>query len=925
MLNRDLMIKKYPYLAYSQNMIEYFAIIGYPEKLVPQILDTQRKKFNNFSPKLLSAVTSTSDYGIVDNNLIISQIYPENPLVILINKNAPDQDPPPPSNVIYSFCFDSQDGKEKLFHVCYAYKFYEKYKYYKTNNKYEEYYIPKAFCIISQYYYFHFFQYICKNIYSLIELKNQNPIPTEITAYNIVNFIPSPMNYSLHLDLFSYALNVSNVEIEQLSGYPYIDIDLSQIFNLIPLYLFLQVYLITFLEISMIFFSSNLELLNMVMFILYILNYPCNDSTYFWHIVSISKDNFVDENKFVGKIMVSIIGLNANYSEDIDTSPFGKYHYIFDIDNKKLILKKPLDLSDDEDENDFENLRYLQNYIENIIKDKIEDSIFLKPFIERLRKSLEFVLSKNPDFSLNPKNKYVDFFYSSKEILEQNKKIQEIFYDFCLNILTLFYQDNSLNSSFDKIKKDREEESDKRLYKIRNIPEDTQMNINERNFCNLFRNSVKYKIYFENFIKNLESIEIFKIPLFFSEEFINIKSVDISNKIINKLSLFNIIDSFYYSNQHATINITLNNIFSDYLERLKKFFKPFLIPESSNNNQLIKFNKKIINKYIYLLNNFYDKDELRDLFPSIRIKEGDLIPLIDRRYIANTIQNIIEQKNLIELNNYLIYAMVYIFSIAIPLHSYKKMLMYLDDLIKGLNEIKVFTRKYVFILIKSFYQYYFIHKTEQIYPDLRISNIKMYFFNLIYFLKKKLILPNEEMMLILKNFFTKLIYQERDSIEIKKGKEVDNEANFEIENNKNFLCFMKHCFTSKKCFNISTMVKSAIKENNNCNIIIMAGKKQIQPTVEIKIKEYHYSSEFFAPKKCYKLIQQTFNKFYSENFNMKKLKINVVRDVMANLILYGIELNKSKEIIPVDFLIYSLYLFKNHEKKNGNGFNIAKK
>jgi hypothetical protein len=251
--------------------------------------------------------------------------------------------------------------------------------------------------------------------------------------------------------------------------------------------------------------------------------------------------------------------------------------------------------------------------------------------------------------------------------------------------------------------------------------------------------------------------------------------------------------------------------------------------------------------------------------------------------------------------------------------------MYLDDLIKGLNEIKVFTRKYVFILIKSFYQYYFIHKTEQIYPDLRISNIKMYFFNLIYFLKKKLILPNEEMMLILKNFFTKLIYQERDSIEIKKGKEVDNEANFEIENNKNFLCFMKHCFTSKKCFNISTMVKSAIKENNNCNIIIMAGKKQIQPTVEIKIKEYHYSSEFFAPKKCYKLIQQTFNKFYSENFNMKKLKINVVRDVMANLILYGIELNKSKEIIPVDFLIYSLYLFKNHEKKNGNGFNIAKK
>ena len=131
----------------------------YPEKLVKQ-----RKKFNNFPPKLLSAITSTSDYEIVDNILIISQIYPENPIIILIIKSAPYQDPPSPSNVIYSFCFDSQEGKEKLFHVCYAYKFYENYKYYETNNKYEEYYITKAFCIISQYYYF--FQFICKNINS---------------------------------------------------------------------------------------------------------------------------------------------------------------------------------------------------------------------------------------------------------------------------------------------------------------------------------------------------------------------------------------------------------------------------------------------------------------------------------------------------------------------------------------------------------------------------------------------------------------------------------------------------------------------------------------------------------------------------------------------------------------------------------------
>ena len=76
----------------------------------------------------------------------------------------------------------------------------------------------------------------------------------------------------------------------------------------------------------------------MVMYIIYILNYPCNDSTYFWHIVSVSKNNITEENKFVGKLMDSLLGVNAYYDDSIDTFYFGKYHYIVDIDNKKLFL-----------------------------------------------------------------------------------------------------------------------------------------------------------------------------------------------------------------------------------------------------------------------------------------------------------------------------------------------------------------------------------------------------------------------------------------------------------------------------------------------------------------------------------------------------------------------------------------------------------
>ena len=192
----------------------------------------------------------------------------------------------------------------------------------------------------------------------------------------------------------------------------------------------------------------------------------------------------------------------------------------------------------------------------------------------------------------------------------------------------------------------------------------------------------------------------------------------------------------------------------------------------------------------------------------------------------------------------------------------------------------------------------------------------MYYYMLINVLKNNLILPNDEMMAILKDFFTKIIYQERDSLHNKKDNEDDNNSYFKLENGKNFLCFMKHCFTSKKMFKPNTMIKAAMKEYNNCNIIIRGGKKQIQPTVDIKINDYIYSSEFFAPKKIFKLIQQSYNHLFDKcDLDLSQLKIKNVRDVITNLIQYGLELNKSYLLIPVEFLIYTLYFLKDFEKK----------
>ena len=429
---------------------------------------------------------------------------------------------------------------------------------------------------------------------------------------------------------------------------------------------------------------------------------------------------------------------------------------------------------------------------------------------------------------------------------------------------------------------------------------------------------------------------MFKIPLIFSEEFINIKAKDPSNKLMNRLSLFKIIDSLYSGNKQQILSITLNNIISEYHDNLKNYFLLFKEKETEvkkkeenqktkgNQNkskkptkQLFTLNKRIINKYIYLLNNIYEDDELSEIFPSIKIQEESPITNIDRSCMINIIQTTLEQKDFIDLSDYLIYALVIIYAIAVPLHSYTKMLSYLEKLITSLGETKYFIRQHTYILIKSLYKFYLINKKHKIYPQINYQNVTMFYYMLNNFTKKNLIIPNGEIMSILSEFFGKKNAQENE-INGSKLTNINDKDKFEFDKNK-FLCFMKHCFTSKKVFKTNTMVKAGMKETNNCNIIISAGKKKLQPTVEIKINEYTYSSHFFAPKKIYKLIQHTFNDFFDKDeLDMSKLKVKDVRDVIANLIQYGLELNsKNKELIPIDFLVHTLYLFKDHEKKYG--------
>ena len=92
-----------------------------------------------------------------------------------------------------------------------------------------------------------------------------------------------------------------------MSGYPFMDLNFSFIFNLIPPEIIVEVFIFSFLENDIIFYSSRPELLNMVMFIFSNINYPFNDSIYYWHVLSVSQDSFMNgTSTFVGKTCSTI-------------------------------------------------------------------------------------------------------------------------------------------------------------------------------------------------------------------------------------------------------------------------------------------------------------------------------------------------------------------------------------------------------------------------------------------------------------------------------------------------------------------------------------------------------------------------------------------------------------------------------------------
>ena len=756
-MNDNLINSINPYLEMSKNLMELFAIIGYRENELLEYSPSIIEKQKNLKLTIISTLSSDFIFNEIDMNDLIKNIYPNKPNIIMASTNPKINT----INIVFSFAhnYNSNNITRKKNYFCYGLRFYEKYIDKKSNN---EYLIPKCILIISQYPYFTTFHKICLMIYKYSEYQIEIKIPIEIFIYGLFNYIPSPINNNLILNIFPNS-NKDNIYIPKISGYPHIDFNLFKIINTVTFNEFIKIFIMSFIKSKLIFFSPDIEKLNLLMYTIYALNYPLNESEYFKHIKSILTNELQSKEEDY-----DFIGINFEYNLNINIPNCNKYNFIVEIDNKYQIIN-PVQKKEDSKE-----LTILLKYIDRIIANKI-DSCILKDSIDSLKKQYKIII-KNYNNTCSQGKNIDSYFYIDENIININKQIQEAFYYFIINIiatLNIYYK--LINSSIVNLKN--------KYKKILNISKEE----------NIFYEMCK-KINYMELILNFEKYEKKTIPLLILDEFVNLKMDDIkqchldnkNTKIVDSdnIKYLKIIDEIYNSKQ-VNLEINYNYIF----EEINKNKKLILKMKKDKKSQLLALDKKIINYFLFNKKN-------RPYYKSLKEKENKQFELhsINKSTIITTIFNHFYQY--LNKEYFIKASIIYPFCIVFPLFS-SDGIYFLVQILDILKQLNYFQRYYLYEILTSIDKYYIINKKYDNYPNLTKNIIINHLVYIRDYIRNNLIIKKEE----INNIIKKLMLEKKNHNENNENiiRESNNNNNFIYKyDEKIYLYDIKQCIIIKQ-------------------------------------------------------------------------------------------------------------------------------
>ena len=294
----EVKIEKFPW-AVSPLLIDEFFLMGYTEvfkreKIINPIISEitsknnyeeyyNLKEFKNlYLPSALSTITSESKINRIDIEHVISYAFAIPPKIFyyIENKGQTIKEPDIPK-ILFS------DINNQTIYNGYVYGFNENEIIELKKGINLHVIIPKFFILISQYHYYFALYKICENLHKLF-LRDDNEIPLEVQIYNIVNYLPCPLNSKLELDLFlrNNALNCktleefknlgknNNIFLDKLGAYKHSEINFCKIFEICSPGLIVQTLILILSNGKIGLFHENPEILTYVMYFFYQVTFP---------------------------------------------------------------------------------------------------------------------------------------------------------------------------------------------------------------------------------------------------------------------------------------------------------------------------------------------------------------------------------------------------------------------------------------------------------------------------------------------------------------------------------------------------------------------------------------------------------------------------------------------------------------------------
>ena len=746
------------------------------------------------------------------------------------------------------------------------------------------------------------------------------------------------------------------IKFQILPGYPLIQYNLAKVLLdvMSPIHV-IEIFFYTFLEKNVIFFSKNLQYLSITINSYMNLNFPLNDEKYYFINACVSLDNYINNNSpFIGATFTTILGINSAYTQKyMKSTNKMKDHLVVNLDKDEIYK-----IEDKEQKEKSKKNKELFSYIKKICKKEVKSEkkqtilsrevyILYKKLneINNLLHNSDNELENNEAFKLFKNGDYMDYDDSKTNyIKKKNIEIQDAFYRLINNLCLYFYQNLSIKTEDDDMKKYSETKT-KKIYKTEmNVifredykDDDEKVYIDEEIFfLDEIRDTMKYESFVYCFIQSYSPIDLYKIPLTFTEEFLSIMTRK-SSILENDINFFEIMDRLY-GKKRVSCMVDFMPFFTQYYKEYKKDFDREIEEMNDSNlfneelikikyfydkkkkNKYLKYNdyqldNKLLMKYMNMINNL-NQDQFNNIFymiDSINKNEPENILVIN---IEDIIENYSFETHLLSASDLCCSNIILLFSLGLKfLHESKDCTSFLGSLFKNFT---VF-RKYYSYITNMIYVLFSNYIRNNDYS-------RAHFYLILYYIcvnsmRNMKLVPNESLMNVMKKFneidLKKFDEKFRNQNENQENK--DNSKKNKIEEN----IFVNEELSKKNLFPIYNFTKKRIiKEKEILEILtnestIKEEGNLITPKIRFQNNDLKIESLFFSQIIILNKLINVYNNFIvdldEENFDYELILYCCMNILvyMRNLDKF-IDLDEIRDIVEIIFFLF----LKKYSKKN---------